>query len=77
MIYILLAVYILSALLMWRYTHLAFSKNGIFYGVYPGVIDVILTILPIINTWACFVCWIGYYPTKNKEINSSKFFNIK
>jgi hypothetical protein len=79
MIYFLLAVYFLSAFLMWRYVHLAYSYGGIFCRLKPGIADLTFTIFPVCNTVSCLICWLVFYPVerKRKEIKLNKFFNIK
>ncbi len=81
MIYHLLAVYFLSAFLMWRYVHLAYSYGGRFYRLEPDIVDLIFTLMPLVNIGACFISWLAYYPIKrerrNISFNLNKFFNIK
>ena len=79
MIYFLLAVYFLSAFLMWRYTHLAHSKDGIFNHIEPDVTNLFLTFYPLVNTASCFIFWLTNYPIKGERriIDLNKFFNIK
>lgn len=79
MIYFLLAVYFLSAFLMWRYVHLAYSYGGRFYRLEPDIVDLIFTLMPLVNTASCFIFWLNNYPIKGKRriIDLNKFFNIK
>jgi hypothetical protein len=72
-----LIIYLLSCILMWKYTHLSYSENGIYSGLKVLPVDFFLCFIPVVNTAANFL-WIVAYPKKNKSfINYNKFFRIK
>lgn len=67
-------IYILSVITVWRFMKIAHSKDGRWYNLNTGVIEVFFTLCPIVNT----IMAIGSYisgPYKNENCN--KFFNIK
>lgn len=70
-------VYLLSAALMWRHNHLAYSKRGRWSSLKPDLEDLLSTFLPIFNTIYCVVFWLMFYPVNCKTDLLSKFFNIK
>lgn len=72
--FILIAVYFLSAVLMWRYLHLSHSKGGIWEDLHIKGMDVFFMIVPFFNTLACVIGWVFYYPKKS---NFDNFFNLK
>jgi hypothetical protein len=87
---ILLSIYLISFLYLYRYFRIAFSKNGVWsHDVATGV-EVAITILPIVNTFftvAQIIFWIhsGDSPysaeylkkTKKAPTSYNKFFRIK
>ena len=48
---ILITIYLVSALLIWLYFHLAYSKNGIFRSIDSDFSDIMFMFLPILNTF--------------------------
>ena len=82
---ILITIYILSFLRMYRWTKNAYSKDGIMYGFAPEFSDFLATIFPGVNTLFSFIVikysWTGKLNSKGFKIDLSKFlskfFNIK
>ena len=73
----LIVIYVLSTALAYRYTMLVYSKRGIWYGTTPEIIDLLLTITPVLNTLQAF-CWLIEHPVRSGPgLDLSKFFNIK
>ena len=73
----LIAIYVLSASLSYRYIMLAYSKRGIYYGENPETIDLLLTITPILNTIQA-VWWLIEHPVRSRRgLDLSKFFNVE
>jgi hypothetical protein len=75
-------LYILSAYLNWKYTHVvANPKNGKRSGIYLEDdldAELIIMLMPVINTIGT-VRWIVDWPYKNPlfKINLKKFFKIE
>ena len=61
---------------MWIYTHLSYSKNGIYSGLKVLSIDVFLVFMPGVNTIANII-WLIKYPKEKLIINYNKLFRIK
>jgi len=77
-IIILVLIYLVSAVLMYIYVKVAYSKGGVF-GRYckPSLFDVIITITPIVNSIAVFVSYFRFFPVDLERIDTSKFFGIR
>lgn len=73
---ILFAVYLLSAILSYRYINLAYSDNGRWSTQFTGLSDFLFMITPIINTLFCLFGWLLHYPVR-REKDYNKFFKIK
>lgn len=77
-----LIIYVLSVILNWKWVNIAYSKDGVRYGMYYNREDLAdepaLALVPVINTIAA-VRWIVEWPwkTKNVIISSKKFFKLK
>lgn len=67
-----LGIYLMSAQSMWQYNHKAFSKGGRWELSHPGVLIIIATYCPILNT-ACAVIW----PLKDLDYSFSNHFKVK
>lgn len=74
---ILISVYLLSALSMYRWTQCAYSKNGTLEHSHPNGWDILAVIIPGFNTSISVYLWVFYYPIKNHKIDTSKFFRVK
>ena len=83
-IFICIAIYLLSAFLMWLHTHLGHSSIGIFSSMSPTILDVWIALLPFVNTLAVCIAWGASWPieddmTKKERGNRrlKNFFLIK
>lgn len=76
---ILFAVYLLSAILAWRYVKLVYSKRGIWSTLNPGLPEVLFMFIPVFNTVFCFYGWLLHYPIRKTapKRDFNKFFNVK
>lgn len=75
-IIILIIIYIISVLLMWLYFHLAYSKNGVFKSIDAECSDLIIVLIPLLNTFGVFYLYL-IEPPIEKECNCNKFFKVK
>jgi len=65
MIYLIcIAVYLLSALLWWRYINLAYGKDGIWSNEKPKRDTVSIMFIPLMNTVFVIIGWLCYYPLR-------------
>lgn len=77
-LFISILIYLLSTVLCWMYTHFAHSKNGVWYGNDTTVIDIILTLTPVINSILAIYAYLSDWPVKrSSKINYNRFFLIK
>jgi hypothetical protein len=75
-ILICLAIYFLSAFLVYKHIQISHSKGGIFYGETPDQDDVRVVFLPVYNTFCAIIFWlIGAKEDIKKD--HSKFFRLK
>jgi hypothetical protein len=74
---IIIATYLLSVYLMWRYIRIAHSKDGIWSFTYPDRTDLFITFFPFLNTLAVLMGYISFPPREKNNRNFSKFFKIK
>lgn len=72
-------VYLLSAILWWKYINIAHSKIGIYSHSSPKKDAMILMFFPLINSLLCLIGWLTYYPIKKKDTEKdyNSFFKIK
>jgi hypothetical protein len=76
MIYLVcLIIYVLSAYLMWRELHKAFSINGRFSGLSPTIAEVVFVLIPGINTVALISYWIAFIKLPSWK-GYKKFFKV-
>ena len=61
---LILAVYILSVVFMYRFFKLAYSKKGRWSNLDFGKGGYFLIFLPYINTISCLVGWFGHHPLR-------------
>lgn len=76
---IILVGYVLPAYLTYRYIRLLYSKDGRLSGIEPSMIDMVVTLTPVINILV-LVMWITLYPkerTEKPKIDYMKFFKVK
>lgn len=70
-------VYILSAYLLWLYTHISHSEGGIHYPRYlPAKEDIVFVFIPLINTIFSIFFWTVKYPVVVKKSIVCKFFKL-
>ena len=67
-----IAVYLISIISFYKLTQYEHGPAGRFKNIEPTIIDIILMIIPIINTVG--VCWMLL---ANLKISPTKFFNVK
>jgi len=79
LILIAILIYILSALVVYKYTQKAYyNPEGRFYGDQPDRDDIVMTIIPVFNTIAAFtVVFNGWRNPNTKKSTSEKFFKPK
>jgi hypothetical protein len=79
-ILILIAVYIVSAIILYRWTYKAYSEEGIYSLLNTEFLDIFLMFCPFANT-ICAIFSFFDSPYKEKEYkapkNYNKFFGIK
>lgn len=73
-----IAVYILSAFLVWLHVHISYSKGGIYENEYysPTLFAVGCMLIPIINTLVSLL-WVFDFPFIIKKNSIKKFFMIR
>ncbi len=71
LIIILVTIYLLSALGCWNWTRIAHSVGGIYEDTQITLDDLILSLLPIINTILSIMAWSEQSPRKDKKTVSS------
>ena len=80
-ILILIAVYIASAIILYRWTQKAFSKEGIYWSLDIELSDIFLIFCPVANTICAIFSFLDSPYEKEKEYkapkNYNKFFRIK
>jgi len=70
-----ITIYIVSAISMWRYVNLAFSKNGRWENLKTGLMEIAIVFTPIFNTISNLLWLIA--PPHKREFDFSNFFKIK
>jgi len=74
-------VYLVPAILMWRYIHLSYSENGQWNAQDAEFFDILCTLVPFLNILACLIFYTTHPLTgqdrKPIRINLNKFFGIK
>ncbi len=78
-------VYLLSFIAFWNYVRISHSKDGQWYNTKPDFADVVLSLIPILNTGFAILSWFMFSPWKDKtrgipyRLNrlAVAFFNIK
>jgi len=79
-ILILIAVYIASAIILYRWVQKAFSKEGLYSIIEPDFIEILYVFFPVANTvFAIFSFFESPYKEKEYKTPKSynKFFRIK
>jgi hypothetical protein len=79
-IIVLIFIYIISVFGCYSFFGIAFSKEGRWSNLHPGVGEIIITFLPVVNTFFAVVAWNDSpykVKVKNSDIDTSTFFNIK
>lgn len=74
-----ISIYLVSALGMWFYTRILYSKNGNFPCSRPDIVDVIFVLIPGLNTVACIVNWIFSFPYRDMGFSkdfAKRFFKL-
>lgn len=75
LIIITIVIYLLSAVAIYRYIHIAYSKDGIWNYLSPDILDALIVFLPLVNTCAALVYnLLGTPDGKKRKISLSKFF---
>jgi hypothetical protein len=69
-----IAVYLLSVWLMRRYIKIAHSSIGIWSGLNVKLPDLLITILPLLNTFGVIWLYLKESPVKKSKRNYNKFF---
>jgi len=74
MIVVMLIIYALSALFVWNWLKIAYSKDGVWRSIKPDSEDLLITFFPVVNTIAILVL-ILESPFEKRSINKkpSKF----
>ena len=78
-------IYLLSVGASYLYTHVAYSKGGIYEDHTPDTFDLFITFYPAYNTLYSLIAWFGEWPFKEVEEpkedcflkDRSKFFKVK
>lgn len=77
LVFIFLVIYLVSVYAAWNYIRIAHSENGRWSNLDLDFDDVIVTVLPGLNTVVSFF-WILAPPYTNKQKRDfNKFFNVK
>ena len=72
---IFIITYILSAILNWRYLHLAYNRTtGIWSTISPNIVDLLIVLLPIFNLGGIFM-WMFSFPTRKYKNNNKNLFH--
>ena len=71
--------YLLSVIITWNFIRIAHSKGGIYSYSKPDLMDVLITFMPILNTFIGVVYWLCFPPNAKYKIDFrlNKFFNVK
>jgi hypothetical protein len=78
MIYIIaIAVYLLSVWLVWLYIKIAYSEDGRFHGLDTEMVDIVITVFPILNTYFAILVFIFLPPKEIKNRNFNNLFKVK
>ena len=64
--YVLMAVYVVSAILQYRWFQIAYSPKGRWYGCKMERADWMLVFVPLLNTYFCIFCHTSFSPYNNK-----------
>lgn len=76
-------IYLIPAVLVWRYTYLSYSEKGQWNAQDAELFDVVSTLVPVLNIIACLTLWATHPLSSNKrkliniKINYNYFFGIK
>lgn len=76
-IIIIVLVYILSCVATYNYVQAIYSKGGRKYEQKPDRTDIFVTFCPVVNSITTVLGWVVFSPYVEKEVDTSKFFNIK
>jgi hypothetical protein len=72
-------VYLVSVMGMYTWVKTAYSEGGYLSNCTLNNSHVWMTFIPLANTLASLVGWIGFYPLdkEQRELNLERFFQIK
>jgi hypothetical protein len=80
----LIAVYLVSAYVNYRWVKVAYSNKGVYNGLDTCLFDIARTIIPVFNTYCAIYGWAfdspyeyEDIPTNHQLFNFNRFFNIK
>ena len=85
---ILIAIYVISGVCMWTWVSTAYSRGGIHHDTDSQefknlnktdlIIELLITLIPVFNTFWAIINWTLFCPKKSKK-NSliERFFRIK
>lgn len=77
-IIILLIIYILSFARVYFWFRNAYNKGGVFEGLNIGILEIVISIVPLLNTMAAIIFTCFTISGKEKDVfNASSFFGIK
>lgn len=75
-IIILVAFYLIGAIIYYRWITLVYSKGGINEYEDATLEDIVVIVLPLVNLFVGLLLWVKLHP-QGKEYNVNRFFNIK
>lgn len=75
-ILIVILIYIISAICVWKSIQILHSKGGVWEHIKPDILDFLITVIPVINTAISIIFLISII-SNLPHFDFSKFFKIK
>jgi hypothetical protein len=77
---IMIVIYVTSVYGTYKFCQTSYSKNGQWSSINPDLLDLFMTLMPVINTILSFMYLLGFCyekgHIKRKEIDLSKFYKV-
>lgn len=71
-------IYMVSAIFMYWFIQSAYREGGVWYNVEPSNVDIVVVLLPFLNSVAMLFMFIyGWYPKEHNNNMANRFFKLK
>lgn len=70
-------VYLISAIVTWKWFRIAFSPKGIWESLTPSLTEIFIVVCPVLNTINTFIVMFKTPFKERSNKDKSSFFNLK